>query len=122
MILKKMLKQARGDSRPEVRIGVCTPFPCEAPDFLRVGLDIVSNADDALPARVQLAFGGFLAWENPLCIPYGVGDTHLLSQRQRSGTAAGDRCGRQEERMKTTKARKRKRAAAVAWTDLLGRR
>jgi hypothetical protein len=86
MILKKMLKQARGDSRPEVRIGVCTPFPCEAPDFLRVGLDIVSNADDALPARVQLAVGGFFAWENPLCIPYGVGDTHLLSQGFGSGT------------------------------------
>jgi len=40
------------------------------------------------------------------------------AQRLRSGTAAGDGCGRREDCMKNTKARKRNRAAAVACTDL----
>src|ERR1035441_10617348 len=42
------------------------------------------------------------------------------TQRQRSGTAAEDGCEPQKARMPTSKARKRKRAAAVACTDWLG--
>jgi hypothetical protein len=41
------------------------------------------------------------------------------AERSRSGTAADSDCGRQKGRLNTTKARKRKRAAAVACTDLL---
>ena len=81
-MLKKVLKQACGHSRAEVRISVGTPFPREAPHFIRVRLDVFSNANDGLPAGVQLALGGFLARKNPLCFAYGVGDTHIFSQRQ----------------------------------------
>jgi hypothetical protein len=83
MILKQVLKQARGHCRPQVRIDMCTPFPCEAPDFIRVLLDMIGYTDDRLPARVQLAIGGFLAGQNTLCLSYGVEDTRVYSQRQR---------------------------------------
>jgi len=91
--LKEVLKQAGGDSRPEVRIGVGTPFPCEAPHFIRVLLDILGNFYDRLPARVQLAFGGFLPWKNSLRFPYGAGDAHFFnaepSRSRRRSSADG---------------------------------
>ena len=73
MILKQVLKQARGNGGPEIRIGVCAPLPREAPDLIRVLLDMISDADDGLPACVQPAFRCFLARENPLRFPNGVG-------------------------------------------------
>ena len=79
-MLKQVLKQARGDRRPDIRIGVGSPFPCEPPDLIRVCLDMLGDFDDRLPARVQLAPGGFIAWENPLRFPYGVGECHIVSQ------------------------------------------
>ena len=84
-MLKKVLKQACGDSRPEVRIGVGTPFPYELPNLLRVLPDMLGNVYDRLPARVQLVLGSFLPGENPLSFPYGVGDIHAFSQQIMDG-------------------------------------
>src|SRR5438874_12969648 len=79
MVLQKVLKQARGHSRAEICIGMRPPFPSEAPHFVRVMLDMIRNADDRLPTRIQLALGSFRAWENLLRFSYGVGDIHVFS-------------------------------------------
>ena len=82
MVLKKVLQQAGGDRRPEIRIGVGSPSSCEAPDFIRVPWNMLGNVYDRLPARVQLALGRFLTWEHPLRFPYVVGKCHVVSQRR----------------------------------------
>ena len=81
VVFKKVLKQARGDSRPEVRVGVSRPFAREAPNFLRVPLDMIGNANDRLPALIQLTFMGLPAWKDSLRFPYSEGDVHVFSQR-----------------------------------------
>jgi hypothetical protein len=80
MVLKKVLKEAGGDSHPKVLIGVGTPFAREAPHFIRVLLDMLGNVYDRLPSRVQLVLGSFLPGEYPLSFPYGVGDSHVFNK------------------------------------------
>jgi len=52
MVLKKVLKQARRDSRPQVRICVRTPFAREAPDLVRALLYVFGDLYNRLPPRV----------------------------------------------------------------------
>ncbi len=80
-MLKQMLHQACGDRRPDVRVGVGSPLPCEAPDLIRVLLDMLGDTDDRLPARIELSVGSLLAGENALCFSYGSDDTHVSSQQ-----------------------------------------
>jgi hypothetical protein len=87
MVLQKVLKQAGGHSHPEILIRVSTPLARKAPHFVWVLLDVLGNVYNRLPTRVQLALGHFLAWEDPLRFPYGVGECHIVSQHPHSGTA-----------------------------------
>jgi hypothetical protein len=61
MLLKKVLKQARGNRSAEIRIGVSSPFSSEAPNLIRIHLNVIRNSDDRLPASISLAIRNFLA-------------------------------------------------------------
>ena len=61
-----------GHGRAEIVAGVCAPLSREAPNLIRVLIDVILNADDGLPARVGLPFGCHLSWEDPLGSSYGL--------------------------------------------------
>ena len=79
-MFEQVLKQTGGYRRAEIFISVGTPFPSEAPNFLRVLLDVILNAEDRLPPWVQLAIGCHSSGENPLCVSYSLDYVHRFSQ------------------------------------------
>jgi hypothetical protein len=79
MILKEMLKQARGDCSPNVRIRMGSPLPCEAPDVVGVLLNMLGDSNDRLPAGVELTTGSLFAGKDPLCFSDGAGYGHVFS-------------------------------------------
>jgi len=81
MVFQQMLQQAGSYGGAEIGVGVSAPLPREAPYFLRVLLNVVSNTDDGLPAWIQPAVGGHLSRQNPLCPSYGLEHGHRFRTR-----------------------------------------
>jgi hypothetical protein len=80
VVFQQMLEKARGDRGAEILVSVRPPAPGEPPDRLWLTVDELTNRDDSLPARVDLAVGRSTAWQDRVRLPYRARDSHCLGQ------------------------------------------
>lgn len=88
MMLEQVLKQARGDCHPNVRVSVGSPLACEAPHPIRVPLDVLGNSNDGLPAGIQFAVAGLLARKNALSFSDSSGNGHVSANPRLAAIAS----------------------------------
>ena len=80
MVLEEVLKQARSNRCPDVRIRVGSPLACETPHLIWVLFNVLSNSDDRLPAGIEISIAGLLARQNALRFSNRLLNGHILSR------------------------------------------
>jgi hypothetical protein len=76
VVLQQMLQKARGDSVAQIQLGVTSPGTGELPYGFRVGLDVLPDGNDGLPAWVRVAFSGSLTRQQSFSVVDSLVNAH----------------------------------------------